>query len=311
MPDAALPPGFKRSRALWDQTAVIPANDDGTTVGGGRFGRHWRSWVRAILYEVQPVRSSELRRYGDGARHGGAVAWQGAAVLVTQALPTLLATLLRALASMRPRHCAIVAALMAYYWMVRYVHETMEAGPIVLMVTALALIFTVGLSDNTATDGLSAYSVFNKGFQKILGSIDDEALLQQHVGGGIGGMVGIWGNNNRRRHGRAEDDDNAAPPPLRPRNHQRVIRPAEPAHRAEEPMDEQQEQQPDEEPARARNNNNRVGKKGRRKTNVEQRREMQRQRDAAIAMGFGNEQNEAMAMNRLIEDQIAALGHDE
>jgi len=59
-------------------------------------------------------------------------------------------------------------------------------------------------------------------------------------------------------------------------------------------------------------NNNRSrksGKKARRKRNVEQKREQQReiqlQRDAAVAMGFGQDEMDAIAMNRLIEEQAA------
>jgi hypothetical protein len=42
---------------------------------------------------------------------------------------------------------------------------------------------------------------------------------------------------------------------------------------------------------------------GKRRTNGEHRREMQRQRDAAAALGFGGV-DEDMALNRLIEDQM-------
>ncbi|CAB9516838.1 expressed unknown protein [Seminavis robusta] len=109
------PAGFKRSRALWDE-ARRPRD---------RKVEEWKSLLRAILYELQPVR------------------------FIT------------------------------------------HAGPVVLISTALAIIFTVGLGDNENDGELSAYSVFNRGFQRLMGSVDVEELVNQHVGGGM--MMGAAG----------------------------------------------------------------------------------------------------------------------
>ena len=67
-----------------------------------------------------------------------------------------------------------------------------------MIITSLVTIFTVGLGDDNDDENkdgenrLSAYSVFNRGFQRMLGSVDADSLLAQHVGGGfmMGGVGG-------------------------------------------------------------------------------------------------------------------------
>lgn len=125
------------------------------------------------------------------------------------------------------------------------------------------LIFTVGLGDDSNRDGLSAYSIFNRGFEKLLGAVDEEALLAQHVGGGLGGGAGIRAGDGN------DDHDNVR---IRPRERRRMN-----AAEVEEDGDNQ-------------NNNDgnnvarKTGKKARRR-NLEQRREIQRQREAAAELG--------------------------
>jgi hypothetical protein len=176
------------------------------------------------------------------------------------------------------------------------VNRALDAGPLVLIISALIAIFTIGLGNNENKDGISAYSVFNRGFQSIMGSVDVEALVQQHVGGAMGaGAMGMAG--------RRVDDDNDEFDEL-------------PARRQRRPVQEHQRVQDnngdgghgddghDEGPrVQARKS----GKKARR-GNLEQRREHQRQRQAAVAMGFGGDggHDEQLAMQMILEEQIAA-----
>jgi hypothetical protein len=153
-----------------------------------------------------------------------------------------------------------------------------------MILTALAAIFTVGLGEESANPHrISAYSVFNRGFQRLMGSVDAENLLQQHVGGG---MMGVLPNNNPAdglarmpRHQLVGDDDDD-----------------------EEDDDDDQAEQPDNQ--RNGGPSRKSGKKARRR-DLQQRRELQRQRRAAMEMGFG-EGDDNVAMQRLIEEQIAA-----
>jgi hypothetical protein len=64
-----------------------------------------------------------------------------------------------------------------------------------MILTALGVILTVGLGDDDQNDlnnphRVSAYSVFNRGFHRLMGSIDVENLVNQHVGGGMLGVAG-------------------------------------------------------------------------------------------------------------------------
>ena len=50
-------------------------------------------------------------------------------------------------------------------------HRTLDAGPLAVMISTLVVIFTIGLGDRN-DGGMSAYSVFNRGYQQFLGSVD-------------------------------------------------------------------------------------------------------------------------------------------
>lgn len=182
------------------------------------------------------------------------------------------------------------------------VNRALDAGPLVLIISALVAIFTIGLGNNENKDGISAYSVFNRGFQSIMGSVDVEALVQQHVGGAMGaGAMGMAGG------GRVDDDmDDFDEQP--------------PARRARRPVPEQRHVHDNNNGEDGNGNGNddghdegprlqarKSGKKARR-GNLEQRREHQRQRQAAIAMGFGGDggHDEQLAMQMILEEQIAA-----
>jgi len=267
------PTGFKRSRALWDN-ARRPHDTQ---------KQQWLSYIRAILYELQPIRSSEID-IPSWARKAQSL-WQAITQFITTTLPSWTTKSFTFVSKMTLKQWMVVAGVLGYYAFIRYVHYALDAGPVVVILTCLVAIFTVGLSDKQNEDGLSAYSVFNRGFQRLLGSMDANEILAQHVGG-AGFMP-------------------AMPPPevhpQRPRARAAPVeeRPPEPAPNN---GDADEEQLPRDD---GRGGSRKTGKKARRQ-NLEQRREIRRQREAAIAMGFGGgEEEAAIAMNRLVEDQVA------
>ena len=190
----------------------------------------------------------------------------------------------------------------------------LDAGPLVLIVTALVTIFTVGLGER-ADGELSAYSVFNRGFQRLMGSVDVEALVNQHVGGGMmmgGGMPEPMGDgppeenrgagrrgNNHQQHNNARLNDN------------NVARREGANDEGEQSDDDDDDNNIDRNNGQQRQQARRSGKKARRR-NQEERQDQRRQREVARAMGLDGTggQEEAMAMQRLIEEQIAN-NHDQ
>jgi len=299
------PTGFKRSRALWDN-ARRHSSGEGTTAGARR--EKFSCYARAILYELQPVRASELPRFDDAWTRYLRAALDGIRAFAAQTFPTFVASSLRFLKQRTKRQWAIAGAILAYYGFVRYVHYLLDAGPIVMILTALAAIFTFGLGDNGNEDGISAYSVFNRGFQRMLGTIDSDALVAQHVGGGIAGLGGGG------IAGLGFDHDNDDPP-------RRQMQRADPrpaaaaAARADGDFGDDDDSSGDDDDGDRDNNatNNtrggaRIsGKKARsrqrRRDNQEQRLDMQRQREAAMALGFADDDVEldAAAMQRLLD----------
>jgi Uncharacterized conserved domain (SAYSvFN) len=202
------PAGFKRSRAVWDNAIRRPHATRVEAV---------QSWWRAILYELQPVRGSLLAGSSNNNNsnssssptlmeagkvmlvHGAKVCGTAVYQLTRTTIPVGAAAVFRFLQARTWRHWCMVAAALLYYVAVRYIHHVLEAGPLVIITTALVAIFTIGLGDKDEQndDGISAYSVFNRGFQRLLGSVDADQLLAQHVGGGMGmGMGGFMMGNN-------------------------------------------------------------------------------------------------------------------
>ena len=276
--------GFQRSRALWDQV-------DQQSAAGSNVLSSWRAYARAILYELQPIRHYEIRSCWDAfvPTLFQLFRWWGQVILVTlQSLPAGMRMIRRHL------DWRYIVALLVYCGTVRWIHQQLEAGPFVVILSVLAIIFTVGLSDEQS-DGLSAYSVFNKGFQKILGSVDADALLQQYVGGGGAGMVMM----NHRRPDVPDDDD--AFVPLRPREQQQQQRPRRvlQVYEDDEAREQQQQPQLNHNPPLAappRRSNKKM-----RRQNAQQRREIQQQRQAAAALGLdGDPQNEEAVWNRIM-----------
>jgi len=265
---------MQRSRVLWDRTRRRSSTE-------WKQQQQWRHYMAAILYELQPVRGISWQATRQAVQRGATVGWR----IVCQDVPRLVfrqgLSILVYILTNYWKHCL---ALAAYGAVVTVAHQTLSAGPAVVILTLLVLVFTVGLGNDTRLDGeLSAYAVFNRGMQRILGSVDEAALLQQHVGGGA------WmGNQNERRQDDVPRRRNAPPqepapppPPAAPPNAQ----------------DDDDDDAPPPPPPNARRRNTKKSRNNKR--NAEQRREMQRQRQAAREMGFANENDEA-AMLRLV-----------
>ena len=284
-----MPAGLKRSRALWDNASRPHTSRLEQAM----------AYLRAMLYELQPVRYSQMQLQ--------LLQWKAPARQALRFLKTCLTTygpqflkwMWQILSQLTLRQWMYGAFALIYYYSLKWIHATLEAGPLVLISTALVLIWTVGLSDNTEdNDGLSAYSVFNRGFQKLMGSVNEHDLLMQHVGGGgLNFMMGMGNANNppNNHHHHDDDDEN-----WRPRNRRQNN--LAPRPDAREPPEQPQAQPPPNDNApRAR----RSGKKARRR-NQEQRQEVRRQRQAAAerALVEGGA-DEAAALQALLEEQIA------
>jgi Uncharacterized conserved domain (SAYSvFN) len=276
------PAGFKRSRALWQR------DDDSMAYYGSSAFRN------AVIYELQPLRWNEWTSQQD---------WVVAALrsllkslqTTFRRLPAAARVVWKWLNDRTGRQWLYCSAALFYYAAVRYIHYQLEAGPIVIIITALVAIFTVGLSDSR-NDGLpSAYSIFNQGFASLMGSVDADALVRQHVGGGLmGAAMGVM-----------------APPPFEHREPIDQRRRVDQLQRPDRVDDNHQEQN-EEGAGQDAHNNDHAGnnvarrprkKQGKRRSNGEHKREIQRQREAAAAFGFGGA-DEDMAMNRLVEEQM-------
>lgn len=231
----------------------------------------------------------------------------------------------------------VLLLLKLYHVTLVYLHELLHAGPIFIIITLLILLYTIGLGDNTgAASGVpSAYSVFNRGMQRILGTIDAEELARQYAGGAavqvaMGAGAGAGGEGNRQHHHHRnrdaiEDDDDENEIMIRnERRRQRRIERQRRNNQQEDGVDVIDNDNdnedngndtnaiPNDTPAQedatglATENTNvdltrKSGKKARRR-NLELRREMQRQRQAAAANGFGRgDGDDIVAMDRLVD----------
>ena len=293
------PAGFQRSRALWDNCRSTNVHYDETSASSTHGLLSWRQYtlsryLRAILYEIQPIRYSVLvSNFSDTYRYFS-ITCSNIFIWSRSWVPHAFNQIMHTVRSLTGNQWKWTIAIALYYVFLRWIHATLDAGPVVLILTALTVIFTVGLSDQTNMDGLSAYSVFNKGFQKIMGSIDADDLLQQHLGGG-----GIM----QMMHRRQIDDDfdlDDEPPRRQPRqqNNQRGNG---------NNNDNDDNQDPQAENNINQNRARRTGKKARRdRAAIEQRREIRAQRDAALAMGLGNINDDDIAAG-IVDDDNGAV----
>lgn len=252
-------------------------------------------YLRAILYEIQPVRYSILvSNFGDSYLFVSHVC-SNTIIWGRSWLPRIGNETINTIRSLTWHQWKWTIAIALYYVFIRWVHETLDAGPVVLILTALAVIFTVGLSDQANMDGLSAYSVFNNGFQKIIGSIDADDLLQQHLGGG-----GIMQMIQRRQ----VDDDVAG------NNGPQLRRPRQQNNQHGNGINNNiaDNQDPPAENNINQNRARRTGKKARRdRVAIEQRREIRAQRDVALVMGFGHINDDDVVAGIVDNDIDAAL----
>lgn len=262
------PVGFKRSRALWDQARRPHATRRAA----------WLSFGRAVAYECQPVRVRQWQ-----FNHTNNQLLQQGWRQICETVPQIVQMLVNFVSTLTIRQWWWTGGALMYYMAVRWLHHALDAGPIVLIVTAMIAIFTIGLGDNENNDGLSAYSVFNRGFQRLLGTVEAEDLVAQQMGMARHVPRNDPENNNRRVR---------RDPPLRPA----AVAAAVPVDDADEDNENENEAPEDQAPD-INNNNNRARlsrKKARGRRNLEQREEIRRQREAARAMGFGEDDQAAL-----------------
>mmetsp|Transcript_14239 Transcript_14239/g.21921 ORF Transcript_14239/g.21921 Transcript_14239/m.21921 type:complete len:252 (-) Transcript_14239:316-1071(-) len=234
------------SRKLWDEARKPNAPTS--------------ALIRAVLYELQPVSLSKIN----------------VTKFLRELIPTvsklckeLFACLIFVYKGATWRDCGIITALYMYYKFLNFAHEKLDAGPIVLILTALIGIFTIGLddgnNDSNNNNNMSAYSVFNRGFARMLGNVDVESLVAQHVGGAMAIAARPIPNNENNDFVDGADND------------RRLLFPADDDNFIEDPNNaaalDQQQRRP-----------RRTGKKKRRQNNIEERRDRQRQRELAREM---------------------------
>lgn len=100
------PPGYKRSRALWDETR----RPDSTSV----------DLLRAILYEIQPIRFSKTQNLHLLQRLKNALA---TLLVVIRSIPRALVVVFTFLRSLQFRHWVFLGGIVLYYYFVRWMHE--------------------------------------------------------------------------------------------------------------------------------------------------------------------------------------------
>eukprot|EP01082_Thalassiosira_pseudonana_P002230 g2216.t1 g2216 contig11:957059-958210(-) len=225
-----------KSRELWNavryhahpsqtsSSSATPAPPpSSTTTPGSNSWEYYKALTKAILYEIQPFRIKpcikRIRMFV--VEEGGLkqlvfimVGYVTFAITLLKHLFTLVYRFwkemdVQAVKSTIQNNKQIAirslggfAGLYVYYSFLVYIHELLHAGLIVFIITLLVLLYTIGLGDNTgANSGIpSAYSVFNRGMHRILGTVDAEELARQYAGGVMaaraGGGGGGMGRNN-------------------------------------------------------------------------------------------------------------------
>ena len=102
-----MPPGYKRSRALWDEAR--------------RPGASKMAYMRAVCYELQPIRFASvdagawrayMHQYGIKARH-----------ILTETFPTAARAFWEFLLRMSSQGWMIVGGALTYCYAIRYIHE--------------------------------------------------------------------------------------------------------------------------------------------------------------------------------------------
>jgi len=265
--------GYSRSYALWEETRTT--NDKSKL-------QLLRAYTNAILYEIQPIRFKSI---DTGKWNITLHRWKKRCMkFASETLPSVSRKLVQLVCNLSFRNWLWIGGILLYYIAVRIIHALLDAGPIVMILTALITIFTIGLGDNNKNDGISAYSVFNRGFQQLMGSVDAENLLQQHVGGAAAAFN--MGDNNQNQNNNNEGN--------------RFLG-------YQQPEEEEEENNNNEDNNNILPNNNRARKSGkktrRRNRDVEQRREIQRQRQLAQDYVEGNDNDDIALQQVLLQEQ--------
>ncbi len=131
----------RQSRQLWDKTKEQNAST--------------MTFVKAIAYELQPIDISgmEIPPLSEVVEYSSSLIKQAGQVSF-RSITSFVKFLLRRTA----KEWAVAIAFIGYWKGVVYLHRTLDAGPSVLMITALVIIFSVGLGDTKDGNTLSAYS---------------------------------------------------------------------------------------------------------------------------------------------------------
>lgn len=223
-----------QSRELWNKVRfhydAASSADDVTDSDGNNTSSSWllyyKALLQAILYEIQPFRIKPcyhrimifLTDKEHGLRNVLSTTGKNKAIHMLDSIQKLSCIsyhLLRQYCTIQSiqQHKGIIGkaslvlfGLKLYHRTLLYLHELLHAGPILIIFTLLLLLYTIGLGEDTgAASGIpSAYSVFNRGMRRILGTVDAEDLARQYAGGAavaaaMGGGVG-GNNNNDERH---------------------------------------------------------------------------------------------------------------
>ena len=254
------------SRELWDKTRI----EDSTRL------EKVIHILRAILYELQPISVSKLIHITTNLSKTIPASWD----FIRENSGDFFLSIYKFLSEFKFQLVVGSASVYIFCKFVAFAHRAMDAGPIVIIITMLVLIFTVGLSDNVSGDGsMSAYSVFNRSFARMMGGVDAESLVAQHVGMPIvAGMVHER-HLNDNDYGDSEDDDNDNVVDGNEINHHHVAGPS------------------------------RKSRKKARRRNLNLRRDRQRQRQAAREIGFGGDEN--FADNERAAINLAVINNNE
>ena len=327
-----------QSRELWNKVR-FHAPTDGSSNNSSLSGKYYQSLINAILYEIQPFRiKPTFRRMRtflleeDGFKRSLVSCVErikSLSVLILQCVNYLYQfarnlsyeSIRQFFQSNLFRYSLLTCfGLYVYGRILIYMHDWLHAGPMVFLLTLIVLLYTIGLGDNTgATSGVpSAYSVFNRGVQRLLGQDDAETLANQFVHAAAGRGLNAGGGVGRNAQvGQIWMDDGEPIEDDAPLNEQETINERRRRRRLERLQQRNEVDNVEDETQDIQEDNRNIpegvdnydvdiepevrlldseqisniasrksGKKARRR-NLELRREMQRQRQAAAAMGFG------------------------
>mmetsp|Transcript_23927 Transcript_23927/g.36860 ORF Transcript_23927/g.36860 Transcript_23927/m.36860 type:complete len:248 (+) Transcript_23927:1285-2028(+) len=176
--------------------------------------------LKAILYEIQPVRISTLRNGPAWVKEQASSA-HGIYREIADEVKILLnhedlKDYMREKTIKWKQHMPWFAIFMMYAWAVWTVHKWLDAGPMMVIVTLLVMIFTVGLGDRKGDGVMSAYSVFNRGFQRLLGTVDAEDLVAEQVGGVMAAQARANNPQQQQQQQAAEPGQQQQQPPKYP-----------------------------------------------------------------------------------------------